>query len=126
MEKISLKTVKCFCEKLCQEPETKGNLNIEKVKSNRSEEGFDFKPKLDSWPEPSKLVPIERVKIDRKNEADELQHIPAGKVERPKIQSLSLSADNLLDSFPRKKKSFETKPPLNLDFDQVRIIHLCT
>ena len=60
LEKISLKTVKCFCEKLCQEPETKGNLNIEKVKSNRSEEGFDFKPKLDSWPEPSKLVPIER------------------------------------------------------------------
>ena len=116
-----MKTVKSFCEKLSREQETKGNIKIEKVKSNRSEECSDLKPKLDSWPEPSKLVPIERLRIDRKNE-EELQHIPAGKVERPKFQSqpLSLSVDNLLDSFPRKKKSFDTKIPMNLDFEKVR------
>ena len=69
----------------------------------------------------SKLVPIERLRLDRKNE-EELQHIPAGKVERPKFQSqpLSLSADNLLDSFPRQKTSFDRKIPVNLDFDKVR------
>merc|ERR1712183_281689 len=51
-EKICLKTVKSFCEKLSREQETKGNDKIEKVQSNRSEESFDLKPKLDSWPEP--------------------------------------------------------------------------
>ena len=114
-----MKSVKSFCEKLCREPETKGNNNIEKVQSNRSEECFDSKPKLNNWPEPSKLVPIERLK---KNEKEELQHIPAGKVEKPKFQSpsLSRSADNLLDSFPRQKTSFDRKIPVNLDFDKVR------
>ena len=117
-----MKTVKSFCEKLSREPETKGNNNIEQVKSNRSEECFLSKPKLDSRPEPFKAVPIERLRIDRKNEEEELQHIPAGKVEKPKFQSpsLSRSADNLLDSFPRKKKSCDTKMSMNLDFDQVR------
>ena len=93
---------------------------MEKVQSNRSEECFDSKPKLDSWPEPSRLVPAERLRRDRKHE-DDLQHIPAGRVERQKFpsQSLSLSADNLLDVFPRKKKSCETKMPMNLDFDPV-------
>ena len=114
-----MKSVKSFCEKLCREPETKGNNNIEKVQSNRSEECFDSKPKLNNWPEPSKLVPIERL---RKNEKEELQHIPAGKVEKPKFQSpsLSRSADNLLDSFPRQKTRFDRKIPVNLDFDKVR------